>query len=212
MPTGGGKSLCYQVPAIAQAGCGVVISPLIALMQDQVDALRQLGVRAGFLNSTLPPLEQQQVEEQLLRGELDLLYLAPERLGSAAHAGTAGRGQYRPVRHRRGPLRVPVGPRLPRGLPETEPAARALPPGAPHRAHRHGGCAHPGRDRRAAGPESGAAIHRRFRPPQHLLSHHAAAQPQKPTAEVPENRAPERRRHRLLPVAQQDRADRRLAQ
>ena len=81
MPTGGGKSLCYQVPAMARAGCGVVISPLIALMQDQVSALRQLGVRASFLNSTLPPLEQQQVGEQLRRGELDLLYLAPERLG-----------------------------------------------------------------------------------------------------------------------------------
>src|SRR6056297_4081041 len=67
MPTGGGKSLCYQVPALARAGCGVVISPLIALMQDQVNALRQLGVRASFLNSTLAPVEQQQVEEQLLR-------------------------------------------------------------------------------------------------------------------------------------------------
>ena len=80
MPTGGGKSLCYQVPALVRPGCAIVISPLIALMQDQVDALTQLGVRAGFLNSTLPPERQQQVEGQLLRGELDLLYIAPERL------------------------------------------------------------------------------------------------------------------------------------
>jgi ATP-dependent DNA helicase RecQ len=80
MPTGGGKSLCYQVPALVRAGCGVVVSPLIALMQDQVDALTQLGVRASYLNSTLSPATAARVEESLLRGELDLLYVAPERL------------------------------------------------------------------------------------------------------------------------------------
>ncbi|MEE4659710.1 MAG: DNA helicase RecQ [Halieaceae bacterium] len=80
MPTGGGKSLCYQVPALAREGCAIVISPLIALMQDQVDALKQLGIRASFLNSTLPPFEAEEVEARLLRGELDLLYIAPERL------------------------------------------------------------------------------------------------------------------------------------
>ncbi len=80
MPTGGGKSLCYQIPAIARPGCGVVISPLIALMQDQVEALRQLGVRAAFLNSTLEREEERKVERALLAGELELLYIAPERL------------------------------------------------------------------------------------------------------------------------------------
>ena len=80
MPTGGGKSLCYQVPALARPGCAIVISPLIALMQDQVSALRQLGVKAAFLNSTLDPVQAMQVEEALLRNELDLLYIAPERL------------------------------------------------------------------------------------------------------------------------------------
>ncbi|MEE4191287.1 MAG: DNA helicase RecQ [Halieaceae bacterium] len=80
MPTGGGKSLCYQVPALALPGCAIVISPLIALMQDQVDAMKQLGIRASFLNSTLPPFEADAVENQLLAGELDLLYIAPERL------------------------------------------------------------------------------------------------------------------------------------
>ncbi|MCB1841366.1 MAG: DNA helicase RecQ, partial [Halioglobus sp.] len=80
MPTGGGKSLCYQIPALLRAGCGVVISPLIALMQDQVDALRELGVRASFLNSTLDAGAAQAVESALLAGELDLLYIAPERL------------------------------------------------------------------------------------------------------------------------------------
>ncbi|NRQ38391.1 DNA helicase RecQ [Nonomuraea sp. NN258] len=80
MPTGGGKSLCYQIPALVRPGVGVVVSPLIALMQDQVDALRALGVRAGFLNSTQGLDEQQTVAATLLAGELDLLYLAPERL------------------------------------------------------------------------------------------------------------------------------------
>ncbi|MEH6379668.1 DNA helicase RecQ [Streptomyces sp. KLMMK] len=80
MPTGGGKSLCYQIPALVRPGVGVVVSPLIALMQDQVDALRALGVRAGFLNSTQDADERRMVEAEFLAGELDLLYLAPERL------------------------------------------------------------------------------------------------------------------------------------
>ncbi|MER7213259.1 DNA helicase RecQ [Streptosporangium sp. NPDC000239] len=80
MPTGGGKSLCYQIPALVRQGVGVVVSPLIALMQDQVDALTALGVRAGFLNSTQDFDERAAVESAFLAGELDLLYLAPERL------------------------------------------------------------------------------------------------------------------------------------
>ena len=82
MPTGGGKSLCYQIPAIVRSGVGIVISPLIALMQDQVTALHQLGVKAAFLNSTLSMDEARLVEHQLQQGELDLLYIAPERLTS----------------------------------------------------------------------------------------------------------------------------------
>ena len=80
MPTGGGKSLCYQVPALLRAGTAIVVSPLIALMQDQVDALLQLGVRAACLNSTLDAAQAREVERQLLDGDLDLLYVAPERL------------------------------------------------------------------------------------------------------------------------------------
>ncbi len=80
MPTGGGKSLCYQIPALARPGVGIVVSPLISLMQDQVVALRQLGVRAAFLNSSLGAAQQRAVLSDLHRGRLDLLYVAPERL------------------------------------------------------------------------------------------------------------------------------------
>ena len=80
MPTGGGKSLCYQIPSLLRDGVGIIISPLIALMQDQVGAMQQLGVKAAFLNSTLSHSEQNDLEQQLLSGQLDLLYIAPERL------------------------------------------------------------------------------------------------------------------------------------
>ncbi|MCD0423907.1 DNA helicase RecQ [Rubrivivax sp. JA1024] len=80
MPTGGGKSLCYQLPALLRDGCGVVVSPLIALMRDQVAGLLESGVRAAALNSTLSYDEANAIEQQLLKGELDLLYVAPERL------------------------------------------------------------------------------------------------------------------------------------
>ena len=80
MPTGGGKSLCYQIPALMRAGCGVVVSPLIALMRDQVAALEEAGVRAAFLNSSLNSATAARTESALLKGELDLIYIAPERL------------------------------------------------------------------------------------------------------------------------------------
>ena len=80
MPTGGGKSLCYQIPALVRQGTGIVVSPLIALMQDQVDALREAGVAAAYLNSSLGAEDQREVERRLLAGELNLLYVAPERL------------------------------------------------------------------------------------------------------------------------------------
>lgn len=80
MPTGGGKSLCYQIPAMVRDGVGIIVSPLIALMQDQVDALQQLGIQAAFLNSSMDSNAQQQTEQHLLNNEIDLLYVAPERL------------------------------------------------------------------------------------------------------------------------------------
>jgi len=79
MPTGGGKSICYQIPALVRGGCGVIVSPLISLMQDQVDALQQLGVEAAVLNSSLSAEDRRAVEEQLVHGRLDLCYVAPER-------------------------------------------------------------------------------------------------------------------------------------
>ncbi|MDP2071766.1 DNA helicase RecQ [Methylotenera sp.] len=80
MPTGGGKSLCYQLPALLREGVGIVVSPLIALMQDQVDALKQLGVRAAFLNSSQDADEAREITAQLMRGHLQIVYVAPERL------------------------------------------------------------------------------------------------------------------------------------
>lgn len=93
MPTGGGKSLCYQIPALVRPGTGVVVSPLIALMQDQVDALRALGVQAGFLNSTQDDGARREVEAAFVDGELDLLYLAPERLRLRSTAELLDRGE-----------------------------------------------------------------------------------------------------------------------
>jgi ATP-dependent DNA helicase RecQ len=92
MPTGGGKSLCYQIPALVRPGTGVVISPLIALMQDQVDALNAVGVRAAFLNSTQDGAERARVEASFLAGQLDLLYLAPERLRMDSTGALLDRG------------------------------------------------------------------------------------------------------------------------
>ncbi len=92
MPTGGGKSLCYQIPSLLREGTGVVISPLIALMQDQVDALTAVGVRAAFLNSTQDASTRAAVERDYLTGQLDLLYVAPERLGNEATKQFLSRG------------------------------------------------------------------------------------------------------------------------
>ncbi|MEU7919073.1 DNA helicase RecQ [Micromonospora zamorensis] len=93
MPTGGGKSLCYQIPALVRDGVAVVVSPLIALMQDQVDALTAVGVRAGFLNSTQTLDARRRVETAFVAGELDLLYLAPEALGVRSTLALLDRGR-----------------------------------------------------------------------------------------------------------------------
>jgi len=80
MPTGGGKSLCYQIPSLARHGTGIIVSPLIALMQDQVDALKALNLHAAFINSSLDAKQINDIENSLLKGDIDMLYVAPERL------------------------------------------------------------------------------------------------------------------------------------
>ena len=86
MPTGAGKSLCYQLPALHREGVAVVVSPLIALMKDQVDSLTAVGVATTFINSSIPPAEQRERMERVLKGEVDLLYVAPERFRGGGFA------------------------------------------------------------------------------------------------------------------------------
>ena len=93
MPTGGGKSICYQVPALCREGTGIVLSPLVALMHDQVAALQLVGVRAAALNSTMSSEDRQAVERAYVQGELDMLYLAPERLSAPGTAQLLRRGR-----------------------------------------------------------------------------------------------------------------------
>ena len=131
MPTGGGKSLIYQIPALVRPGTGLVVSPLIALMHDQVDALVANGVRAAYLNSTQAPPERAAVERAYLAGELDLIYVAPERLSNASTRALPAARHAQRHRDRRGALRVAVGPRLPARLPRRSASSATQFPGVP---------------------------------------------------------------------------------
>ena len=211
MPTGGGKSLCYQIPSLVRPGTGVVVSPLIALMQDQVAALTQLGVRAAFLNSTLDAETARATERALLAGELDLLYVAPERLTTPrcldlldraeialfaideAHCVSQWGHDFRPEY-----LQLSL-------LHERYPARAA------HRADRHRRSADARRDRRAPGARGRARLRLELRPAEHPLHDRRQGRRARAAAALHPRRARRRGRHRLLPVAAQGRRDRRVA-
>ena len=200
MPTGSGKSLCYQIPAQVREGTGVVISPLIALMQDQVDALNVLGVKAGFLNSTQDPDSRRGVEYAFMDGKLDLLYLAPERLRTESALRLLDRGtvslfaideahcvsqwghDFRPdylglsVLHER----WPAVPRIALTATATEQTRAEIV--VPARARR------------------GQAVRGELRPAQHPLPDRAEERTPPPVAPAAAHRASRRCGHRLLPV------------
>ena len=182
MPTGGGKSLCYQIPSLVRPGTGIVVSPLIALMQDQVDALRALGVRAGFVNSTQDFDERRVVEAEFLAGELDLLYLGAGAAAARLDAGPAVARQDRGVRDRRGALRVPVGPRLPPRLSGPLAARRALAGRPADRAHGHGHARDAPGDHPAAEHADGPALRGELRPAQHPVPDRAEGGPEEAAA------------------------------
>ena len=206
MPTGGGKSLCFQVPALLREGLTVVVSPLIALMEDQVATLDELGVPAVALNSTLNPEQQRDIAERLQRGEIKLLYLAPERLVQPrmlaflqrlpvglfaideAHCVSQWGHDFRPEYLQLGQL------------------AELFPAGAADRPDRHRGHAYPRGDDPAPAPAERRAVPLQLRPAEHLLPHRAHEQPRK-VARLP-LRAARRCRHRLLPVAEEGRGGR----
>ena len=138
MPTGAGKSISYQVPALAARAPGSSSARSSRSCTTRSTRSSGNGVRAAYLNSTQAPPERQAVEQAFLAGELDLLYVAPERLLCRVDHGAAPARAPQRHRHRRGALRVAVGPRLPARLPRARRPRRALPGRAAHRAHRDG--------------------------------------------------------------------------
>ena len=137
MPTGGGKSLCYQLPALALDGLTLVISPLISLMKDQVDALKTNGINAEFINSSLDQREVAEVGERAHRGDIKILYVAPERAVLPGFQGFLKTLKRQPHRHRRGPLRLRVGARVPPRVPGALWPTRGLSESSGHRSNRN---------------------------------------------------------------------------
>ena len=171
MPTGGGKSVCYQVPALIREGTGLVVSPLIALMHDQVDALVANGVRAAYLNSTQTPAERAGSRAGLPRRR-------PRSALRRARAAVPAAGVEQPRisprprphqrdRDRRGPLRVAVGPRLPSRLPRARRSRGSIPGCSAAGPDRDGHARDPSRDHRTAAARLGASLRRELRPTEH---------------------------------------------
>ena len=171
LPTGGGKSLCYQLPALARPGLTVVVSPLIALMKDQVDALHASGIAATYLNSSLSPAESQERLRGLREDRFRLLYLAPERLMVAGFFGGPRAPAGRSHRDRRGPLHQRMGTRFPARVPPAHRVARSLPGRAGHGAHgdRYR-CACARTSWRTSGSATRAAIVAQLQPPEPPVS------------------------------------------
>ena len=169
MPTGGGKSLCYQLPALRLDGLTLVISPLIALMKDQVDALKANGIAAGFVNSALTRSEIRRVEDQVRRGSLKILYVAPERLALPEFRNFLEPLRIGLVAVGRGPLYLRVGSRLPAGLPPPrQPASRSV-RSSLHCLDRHCHQTGPPGHRAAARTETACKIHCQLQPRQPQL-------------------------------------------
>ena len=204
-PTGGGKSICFQVPALCRPGTAVVISPLIALMDDQVAALRQLGVSAGALHSDLDPAEARSVDA---RSDRAAARPAVRLAGAAArqrHAGAAVAPAARAVRDRRGALRVAMGARVPAGVSRAGLPGRSVPRRAAHRADRDRRSAHARRHPARAEDGGGGDLRRQL--PSAEPAYRRRSEGWRDRAASGPARTPFRRlRHRLLRHACEDRA------
>ena len=207
MPTGGGKSVFYQIPALVRPGTGLVVSPLIALMHDQVDALVANGVRAAYLNSTQLPGERAAVERAYLAGELDLIYVAPERLSSAATRALLQRGTLSVIAIDEAHCVSQWGHDFRPDYLALGDLADAVPRRASRRAHRDRDRRHASRDHGAAATARRAALRRELRPSQHPVPDRAEGRPAPPAARVHPLAARRLGGHRLRAEPQVRRAD-----
>ena len=162
LPTGGGKSLCYQLPAILEDGLTLVVSPLIALMKDQVNALEANGIRATFLNSSIDSTTAAQRLDALDRGEYRLLYVAPERLVLPGFLAGLKRWSLRRIAVERSALRQRMGPRFPAGVSANRVASSAASRRSDPRAHSDGNAARSQRHRAFSTVARSGALRRQF--------------------------------------------------